>query len=242
MRRRLPAALFAWIWAWAWACASASASATATAPLEPFTAQFAADWKGISIASSTLQLRRDTQPDQWVYTWRITANGVFHLFYSEDLVQTTWFELGSEALRPRRYEATQGRESVQLEFDWDAHRARGTEQGKPLELPLAAHTLDVLSIQIEVMQDLKADALPPRFSIIDRDEVKEFLYRREGTARLHTALGELDTVIVASQREGNDRILRMWLAPALGYIPVQAERSRGGKLEFAMRIRTLTRP
>ena len=33
--------------------------------------------------------------------------------------------------------------------------------------------------------------------------------------------------------------LRMWFAPSLGYLPVQAERSRGGKLEFAMRIRSL---
>ena len=30
----------------------------------------------------------------------------------------------------------------------------------------------------------------------------------------------------------------MWFAPALGYVPVQAERERGGKLEFAMRIKS----
>ncbi len=236
-RRHLAAALLV--------CAGAgshAAPATLPAPLEPFTAQFGADWKGIGIASSTLQLRRDTQPDQWIYTWRITANGVFHLFYSEDLVQTTWFDLDGTGLRPRRYEATQGSKAVRLDFDWDARRARGTEEGKPLELPLNERTLDVLSIQVEVMQDLKAGALPPRFSIIDKDEVKEFLYTREGAARLHTALGDLDTVIVASQREGNDRILRMWFAPSLGYVPVQAERTRGGKLEFAMRIRSLARP
>jgi hypothetical protein len=54
-------------------------------------------------------------------------------------------------------------------------------------------------------------------------------------------LGELDTLVVASQRAGNNRVLKMWFAPSLGYIPVQAERSRDGKLEFAMRIKTLTR-
>jgi hypothetical protein len=49
----------------------------------------------------------------------------------------------------------------------------------------------------------------------------------------------LDTVVVASQREGGNRILRMWFAPSLGYVPVQAERTRDGKLEFALRIKTL---
>jgi hypothetical protein len=218
------------------------ASGMPTPPLEPFTAQFGADWKGIGVATSGLELRRDAQPDHWVYTWRVSARGIFRMFYSDDLVQTSWFDLGSDGVRPRRYEATEGSKSVSLSFDWDAHRARGTDEGKPLELELSARTLDVLAIQIQVMQDLKSDSLPPRFSIIDKDEVKEFLYTREGGARLSTALGNLDTVIVASQREGNDRILRMWFAPSLGYIPVQAERTRGGKLEFAMRIRSLTRP
>ena len=64
---------------------------------------------------------------------------------------------------------------------------------------------------------------------------------QEGTARVKTALGELDTIIVSSRRAGNNRILRMWFAPSLGFVPVQAERTRDGKLEFAMRIKTLNR-
>jgi hypothetical protein len=33
----------------------------------------------------------------------------------------------------------------------------------------------------------------------------------------------------------------MWFAPSLGFVPVQAERTRDGKLEFAMRIKSLQR-
>jgi hypothetical protein len=33
----------------------------------------------------------------------------------------------------------------------------------------------------------------------------------------------------------------MWFARDLGWVPVQAERTNSGKLEFAMRIRSLTR-
>jgi uncharacterized protein DUF3108 len=83
--------------------------------------------------------------------------------------------------------------------------------------------------------------LPAHFQIIDNDEVKDFNYTNEGTARIRTALGDLDTIIVASQRTGNSRILRMWFAPSLGYVPVKAERWRDGKLEFAMRIKALQR-
>jgi hypothetical protein len=101
-------------------------------------------------------------------------------------------------------------------------------------------TQDVMSIQVEVMLDLKKGDLPKTFWIIDKDQLKEFLYTDEGKARIRTAIGELDTVVVTSQRAGNNRILRMWFAPSLGYLPVQAERSRDGKVEIAMRLKAIT--
>jgi hypothetical protein len=214
----------------------------ADAGVEPFTAQFSGEWKGIGVAISNLVLRRDAPPGQWIYTWRISARGIFRLLYSDDVVQTSWFELDGNHVRPSRYEASEGSAAVRLAFDWDAHRARGSSEGKPLDLVLQDNTQDLMSIQIEVMQDLMSGELPPRFSIVDKDEVKEFLYTRKGTARLRTALGELDTLVIDSQREGNNRILRMWFAPSLGFAPVQAERLRDGKVEFAMRIRSLARP
>ncbi len=127
---------------------------------------------------------------------------------------------------------------MNLDFDWEGRRARGVSETKPVDLALKDGTQDVMSIQVEVMLDLKNDNLPKTFQIVDKDELKEFIYSEEGTARLRTALGELDTVIVSSQRTGNNRILRMWFAPSLGFVPVQAERTRDGKLEFAMRIKS----
>ena len=76
-------------------------------------------------------------------------------------------------------------------------------------------------------------------TLYDKDEMKDFIYTQEAPARIRTVLGELDTLVVASQRNGSNRLLRMWFAPSLGYVPVQAERTRDGKLEFAMRIETL---
>ncbi|MFI4891234.1 MAG: DUF3108 domain-containing protein [Steroidobacterales bacterium] len=222
--------------------AGANAGATTDEGIRPFSAQFTAEWKSITVASSDLALRPGAAPDQWVYTWRISARGIFRLVYSDDVVQTSWFGMNGAHVRPNRYEATQGSSAVRLDFDWETRRAHGTSEGKPVDIGLQDSTQDLLSIQIEVMQDLRNGTLPARFSIVDKDEVKEFLYRREGAARMRTALGVLDTIIVASQREGNNRILRMWFAPALGFVPVQAERSRDGKLEFAMRIKSLSRP
>lgn len=217
-----------------------AAQGAAAQGVAPFSAHFQAEWKNIRIADSDLDLQRDGA-GAFVYTWRITARGIFRIVYSDDLIQKSWFTVDDDHVRPHRYRAEDGSSSVDLAFDWAKGNAAGFSEKKPVELKIAAGTQDVLSIQIEVMEDLKNGNLPATFQIIDKDELKEFLYKREGTARLSTALGELDTVVVTSQREGGDRILRMWFAPSLGYTPVQAERTRGGKLEFAMRIKSLRR-
>ncbi len=134
-----------------------------------------------------------------------------------------------------------GSSRADLDFDWEGGRARGTTEKKDVDLKLKPGIQDVMSIQVEVMLDLKNGNLPKTFEIVDRDQIKEFIYTEEGPANINTALGRLDTVVVTSQRAGNSRILRMWFAPSLGYVPVQAERTRDGKLEFAMRIKTLKR-
>jgi hypothetical protein len=210
------------------------------AAVAPFSAHYQADWKSISVGTSDLVLAQDTEPGRYLYTWTITARGIFRL-YRDQVTQKSWLSIAGDHVRPEKYRGEDGASSVDLDFDWNAARVRGTSERKPVDLPLKEGTQDVMSTQVEVMLDLQKGALPKNFQIIDKDELKEFEYSQEGTAKLKTALGDLDTVIVASRRTGNNRILRMWFAPSLGFVPVQAERTRDGKLEFAMRIKSLKR-
>jgi hypothetical protein len=209
--------------------------------IEPFAAPYQADWKTISVGTSDLELRRDAEAGRYVYTWTITARGIFRMVYRDDLIQKSWLAIDADHVRPMKYRAVDGASSVDLDFDWEAGYARGVSEKKAVDLKLKEGTQDVMSIQVEVMLDLKKGNVPKTFQIIDKDELKDFIYTQEGTDRIRTALGTLDTVIVASRRSGNNRILRMWFAPSLGFVPVQAERTRDGKLEFAMRIKSLTR-
>jgi hypothetical protein len=210
--------------------------------IAPFSAHYTAAWKSINVGTSDLNLTPDPQSGGYLYTWTMAARGIFRIAYSNDVIQKSWFSVIDDHVRPQKYHAEEGSSEVQIDFDWEDGHARGVSEKKPVDLKLDAGTQDVMSIQVEVMLDLKNGNLPKSFRILDKDEIKDFIYTQEGPARLRTELGELDTVIVSSQRTGSDRVLRMWFAPSLGFVPVQAERYRGDKLEFAMKIKTLRRP
>ena len=47
--------------------------------------------------------------------------------------------------------------------------------------------------------------------------------------------------MLSSHRAGTSRVMRLWFAPSLGYLPVQAQRSKDGKVEFSMMIKSLQR-
>jgi Protein of unknown function (DUF3108) len=223
----------------------ASASAMAQTPGEtgiaPFIAHYEASWKAISVGTSEIQLTHGTEPGEYLYTWTITAHGIFRIAYHDDLVQKSWLKMVGDHVRPDRYFGQEGSQTVELNFDWQDMRATGVSETKPVDIKLPDGAQDVMSSQVEVMLDLKNGNLPKTFQIIDKDQLKEFNYTQEGSAKIRTAIGELDTVIVTSQRTGNNRILRMWFAPSLGFVPVQAERSRDGKVEIAMRIKSVDR-
>jgi hypothetical protein len=153
--------------------------------------------------------------------------------------------IDESGVRPLRYAADDGTDSttrdIRLEFDWPAGRVRGTAEENPVDLPIAAGLQDGMSVQLALMRALSRGESPSGYSLIDKDEIKEYRYDFEGQTRLQTAAGELDVVIWASHRPNSNRITRVWYAPTLGYLPVQAERRKGETVEWSMRLKNWRR-
>ena len=47
----------------------------------------------INVGTSDLELKRGSEPGHYVYTWTITARGIFRIAYSDALTQTSWFSI-----------------------------------------------------------------------------------------------------------------------------------------------------
>ncbi len=210
-----------------------------------FTAVYAFRWHGLTAGYSTLSL---TEPSrgQYVYSSVSRARGPIRLWFPDPIIERSTFRIEDGRVEPLEYQEDDGpsrkEQNVALKFDWKAKEVHGNAGAKSVAQPLETGTQDPLSVQIALMRELTAGKSPTHFLLFDKTEAVEYHYTHEGNETLDTPLGRLETVVYRSDRPDSDRVMRFWLAPTLGYLPVRAERKRRGKTEFELRIRDLTPP
>jgi hypothetical protein len=208
--------------------------------LKPFRATYSADWKGMTAATSVLELKRGAG-DTYVYETVNTPKGVFRMALPDSLTQASTFRLSEGHVVPLEYRGSDEKERpIDLKFDWQAKRVRGTAKDSAVDLEIPATAQDPMSLQIASLRNLAKGTLQNSVALVDGDgKLKDYELRQEGTAQIETALGPLETIVYTSRRAGSDRMTRSWVAPALGYLPVKAERIRKGKVEFTLRIESM---
>lgn len=216
----------------------------AVATLQPFKAAYMLEWKGMDAATASLELTRQAN-GQWSYVSRNNARGIFRAVFPGELTQVSRLQLEAGGVRPLSYRGDDGSsdkaKDIALDFDWARHRVTGTAERRPVDLELQPGVQDVMSVQVALIVDLLAGRQPTGYTLVDKDKVKDYVYAGEGKARITTTLGALETVAWASHRPNSDRVTRVWYAPSLGYLPVKAERRRGNKLEWSMRLVSVQR-
>jgi hypothetical protein len=225
--------------------AALPAQGEAASGLLPYKARYAVEWHGLNAGTTTIELTHSNN-GHYSYTSGNQARGIFRLAFPDTIRQASILQVDSGMVRPLSYLADDGSKAtdqdVKLDFDWDRNRVSGVAEDRPVALELKPGTQDPMSIQLLMILQLQAGQTPGVLWMVDKDQVKDFVYRREGEAVLATQLGTLPTVIWSSSRPDSDRVIRVWYAPSLGFTPLQAARTSGGKLEWTMTIKKLDRP
>jgi hypothetical protein len=211
--------------------------------VKPFVGTYSVVYRGIRAGTIDFVLRQAN--GRYVYESIAHPRGLARIVVSDNVREASEFVVTNGVIMPHYYELDDGTkdtdEDTRLTFDWNARRARGTHEDKPIEIPLSEGVQDRMSAQIAVMQMLAAGKQPDKLAFIDRDALKEYSYVRVREEKLRTALGEIDTIVFSSARVGSNRISRLWYAPSLGYAPVRGEQERKGKIETVFEIVSIKR-
>ena len=220
------------------ACMTA-APASADDALVPFVAEYDVRYGNMAVGTSRTELSR--ADGGWSMESTSTASGFARIIAGGTLEQRSAFELREDGPRPKTYRFDDGTQrtgrDVSLEFDWSAGRVRGTAENKPVDLAAADGLQDPASMQALVLARLRAGQEPGTIAMIEKDRVKEYRYTFLRRETLKTAIGDLETVVYRSARDGSSRETITWHAPKLGFAAVQAQQKSGDKRGFQTYIR-----
>jgi len=217
-------------------------SVAAAGELRPFEASYNWIWRGMGVASTSLKLEKTG--DTWTYTSKSEPRGIGRML-SQRPKTVSVLRVTADGLQPLSYQGDDGTSStkrtIDVKYDWEKHRITGVYEQTPVDLPLTPGVQDDSSVQVAMMVELLAGRTPERFSLLDKNSVREYIYTREGEEKLQTELGPVQTVIYRSQRKNSPHVNRYWCAPERGYIPMRVEQKRGDEVQWAMEIQSLKR-
>ena len=218
----------------------AYANEAATVGLQPFKARYQATFRGISGGQIENGLQRGAQPGQWLYETRAYPNLLGRVAVSPHARERGLMQVTAAGVRPMTFDFSDGKsdlaKDVRFTFDWTAGRVKGEAQGKPFDLPVTPGTQDTASVQAAMIVELLAGRAPKGFTILTGSRLRDYRYWSEGRATVVTPMGQFDTVVWANQRDGSDRVVKVWHAPSLGFVPVQAVQFRKGQLETQLKL------
>jgi hypothetical protein len=231
-----------WLVAVAAAVLLSSTAAAAPAELKPYTATYNGIWKGMTVAVSTLKLEQTG--DTWTFSSRSEARGIGKLASGVfPPLQVSVVRVTDQGVLPQSFKSTGGDsgKSIILNYDWQLHRVTGVYEGTEVNLPLTPGVQDDGSVQLALMVELLAGRTPPTLQLIDKNDVREYQFSRDGEATINTPMGAVKTEVFKSQKKFSPRITRFWCAPDRGYVPMRVQQKKDEDVQWTLEIQSLKR-
>ena len=209
--------------------------------LVPFQAGYVWLWKGAPVAFSRLDFMHQ-RDDLWVYSSSSEPRGLGHLYPIRPKLEST-MRISGHYVQPLHLKVTGSgtRHDADVQFDWSKGRATGIYEGKAIDLAVTPGVQDDLSVQIAMIRQLALGQTPEILREIDKNGIRDYLYKRVGEEKLDTAIGRIDTIIYTTEHPGSPRITRYWCAPSQGFIPLKVQQTMRDHIEWTMDIESLKR-
>lgn len=224
----------------------AATAQTPPARLTQFKARYQVSYRGITGGELEQYLHPGSVAGQWIFESRAYPNLLGRLAVSPDARQRSTMEVTGSGLRPLTLVFDDGSDNsakdVNVSFDWATGHVRGRAKEKVFDLEVTPGTQDTVSVQAAMLRELLSGREPRSFWILNGAKLEQYRYWPEGRATIVTPYGQFDTVVWASQRDGSKRVNRVWHAPQLGYVPVQAIQYNKGRPDVQLKLLALERP
>lgn len=200
-----------------------------------FEASYRIERSAFDIGQVQLRFRRGPGTE-YVYQSLTEVAGFIAWFRDDRVEETSRGVMDAAGIRPAYYRFQRtggdGDRLAEISFDWESGQVRNVVDGQPWKMPVPPGTLDKLVVQVAMMRDLQKAVEDLSFKVADGGRLKDYrLFVRERET-LELPAGEFQTVKVEKAPQSRGRRTLLWVAPALGYLPVQIMRIEKDGAEY----------
>lgn len=189
--------------------------------LEPYTASFRASInKGVAIDGRATRVLQQQEDGLWRYHFKVDS-------FIADIDESVLFRWNGTHVQPLRYRYKLSGVFIRdrtraIDFDWTNSIAQGDHEGRTFRIPLTEGTLDPLSYQLQLHQDVRAGMTDMTYQVLNKGRIDEDHFAVIGEETLTTRLGDAHTVKVEKIRgEDSKRETLMWFAPEWDHMMVR---------------------
>jgi len=221
------------------------ASSPAASQERSFEAEYRAFYGSMRGASTRFILEHH-KGDEWLWRSHSEPAGMVSMFRDDVITEESRFKAGDKGLKLLSYhylhmENDRPRRERLLDLDWEGGVIRYDDDGDRGELQTREGLLDRFLAQYALMRDLEQGNRPDSYDIVDRDETFRQSLNYRGEERLRTRAGRFDTLRVDMEDSESERVLAVWLAAELGYLPVKLEQREPGERTVRMELENTDR-
>lgn len=210
--------------------------ATAADAPAPFVAVYALS-QG-SVAFGTMERRFELDADgAYRFVSRMKTSGVVALFRSDNINETSSGQLRAGHFEPEHYSYSNshGDKRLALRFDYRKRVVTRSDQATGWQAAMPGAVLDKLVYQMQMMLDLAMPAPTLRYTIADKNKLKDYRFDNRGREDIETASGSYSAVRLERGAADHDRRTVVWCAEALHWLPVKVEyRDKDGGVTTAL--------
>ncbi|MES9974522.1 DUF3108 domain-containing protein [Candidatus Thiodiazotropha sp. LNASS1] len=208
--------------------------------LKPFSATFSVKRNVIPLGELMLEFSLN-EKGEYHYNAHTLPGMLAGWFSADEIIEVSQGRLTGDAIQPISYtykDLGNENERTELVFDWQADKVRTTSGGVTWSQPIASGTQDRLSQQLLVRLHLAEGREDISYQVADGGKIKRYRFLVEGEEEIETPFGQINCLRVRRSKESRKPDYTIWFAPSLGYLPVQIERKRSGRL-YRMVVETI---
>ncbi|REG84159.1 DUF3108 domain-containing protein [Marinomonas pollencensis] len=188
--------------------------------LVPYSAVYSTVWKkGITVKVKGTQTLTRQADGNWHFSF--TADNLF-----ASLNEQSTFAVDQYQIVPShyRYESSAfgKKRKAELRFDWSKMSVRNDVKNKPWSMSIKPKTVDKLSVQLQIREDLKQGKTTLNYLIADGGYTKNWRFKRLQTETIDTTLGRLEAIKVTRINDAkSNKQTSFWFAPSHDFLLVK---------------------